>query len=74
MTTTTADLIQLYLDEQREVMARFPVEKLDAAADLLFQTYETGGTVFGIPLLFAYLFAAWGGLIVLMILAVERGG
>jgi hypothetical protein len=30
--------------------------------------------VFGIPLLYAYIFAAWALLILLMALAVERGG
>jgi D-sedoheptulose 7-phosphate isomerase len=44
---SSADLIRLYLDEQREVMAQFPVAALDAAAELLFETYEAGGTVFG---------------------------
>ncbi|GAA2033580.1 hypothetical protein GCM10009839_37510 [Catenulispora yoronensis] len=44
---STAELIRLYLDEQRAVLAGFPVATLDAAADLLFRTYDAGGTVFG---------------------------
>ncbi|MFD0205756.1 MULTISPECIES: D-sedoheptulose-7-phosphate isomerase [Saccharothrix] len=44
---SSADLIRLYLEEQREVMARFPVADLDHAADLLFDTYRSGGTVYG---------------------------
>ena len=39
----------------------------------LLALFNRGGTVFGIPLLYAYLFGAWALLIVLMILAVERG-
>jgi D-sedoheptulose 7-phosphate isomerase len=42
-----ADLIRLYLDEQRQVMADFPVASLEQAADMLFATYDAGGTVFG---------------------------
>jgi hypothetical protein len=33
--------------------------------------FNIGGTVFGIPLLYAYLFAVWAMLIVLMILVIE---
>ena len=29
--------------------------------------------VFGVPLLYAYVFAAWGGLIALMAATIERG-
>ncbi|NRF67630.1 hypothetical protein HLB44_11600 [Aquincola sp. S2] len=39
----------------------------------LLSLFNVGGTVLGIPLLYAYLFAVWALLIVLMILAVERG-
>jgi len=39
---------------------------------LLF-LFNSGGTVFGIPLLYAYIFGAWGGLIALMALVVEKG-
>lgn len=35
--------------------------------------FNTGGTIFGIPLLYAYIFSAWGGLIGLMALVVEKG-
>lgn len=39
---------------------------------LLF-LFNSGGTFFGIPLLYAYIFGAWGGLIALMALVVEKG-
>jgi hypothetical protein len=38
----------------------------------LLSLFNVGGTVAGIPVLFAYLFAAWAALIALMILVVER--
>lgn len=38
----------------------------------LLALFDGGGEVFGIPLLFAYLFGAWALLIVAMILIVER--
>jgi len=38
----------------------------------LLSLFNTGGTVFGIPVLYAYLFSVWIGLIALMILVVER--
>lgn len=38
----------------------------------LLALFDGGGEVFGIPLLFAYLFGAWALLIVAMILVVER--
>ncbi|WP_172151811.1 MULTISPECIES: hypothetical protein [Pseudomonas] len=38
----------------------------------LLALFDSGGEVFGIPLLFAYLFGAWALLIVAMILVVER--
>ncbi|MFC6087763.1 D-sedoheptulose-7-phosphate isomerase [Saccharothrix lopnurensis] len=44
---SSAELIRLYLEEQREVMARFPVDDLDRAAELLFETHRAGGTVYG---------------------------
>ncbi|MDM8350864.1 hypothetical protein P8H27_18475 [Pseudomonas sp. sp1636] len=37
----------------------------------LLALFDSGGEVFGIPLLFAYLFIAWALLIVAMILVVE---
>ncbi|MDX1368770.1 hypothetical protein [Pseudomonas sp.] len=37
----------------------------------LLALFDSGGEVFGIPLLFAYLFGAWALLIVAMILVVE---
>ena len=39
----------------------------------LLSLFNGGGMVFGIPVLYAYLFAAWAALILLMILVVERG-
>jgi hypothetical protein len=38
----------------------------------LLSLFNTAGTVFGIPVLYAYLFAAWGLLIVLLVVVVER--
>ena len=38
----------------------------------LLSLFNRGGAVFGIPLLYAYLFGVWVGLILLMMLAVER--
>jgi hypothetical protein len=40
----------------------------------LLALFNTGGTVFGIPVLYAYLFGMWAGLIALMILVIERSG
>ncbi|MDO9624455.1 MAG: hypothetical protein Q7J46_10770 [Pseudomonas sp.] len=37
----------------------------------LLALFDSGGEVFGIPLLFAYLFGIWALLIVAMILVVE---
>ena len=34
--------------------------------------FNVGSTLFGIPILFAYLFLAWAALILLMYLAIER--
>ena len=38
----------------------------------LLSLFNTGGTVFGIPLLYAYLFGVWALLIVLTIAVIER--
>ncbi|HEV8314199.1 MAG TPA: hypothetical protein VGQ23_14115 [Burkholderiaceae bacterium] len=38
----------------------------------LLSLFNTGGTLWGIPLLYVYLFGAWGALIALMVLVVER--
>jgi hypothetical protein len=38
----------------------------------LLAVFNTQSTVFGIPVLYAYFFVAWGALIALMALAVER--
>lgn len=40
----------------------------------LLSLFNSSGTVWGIPILYAYLFGAWAGLIALMIVIVERGG
>jgi hypothetical protein len=40
----------------------------------LLAVFNVDGTVFGIPVLYAYTFLAWGALIVLMAIAVERRG
>jgi hypothetical protein len=39
----------------------------------LLAVFNVPATVFGVPLLYAYFFAAWAGLIALMALAAERG-
>jgi hypothetical protein len=36
--------------------------------------FNVAGTLFGVPLLYAYIFLAWAGLIGLMALLVESGG
>ena len=38
----------------------------------LLAVFNVQGTIFGIPILYAYSFAAWGALIGLMALVVER--
>jgi hypothetical protein len=38
----------------------------------LLSLFNIGGTVAGIPVLYAYLFGVWAALIALMILVVER--
>ena len=38
----------------------------------LLSLFNTGGTVFGIPVLYAYLFGVWVLLVLLMMLIVER--
>jgi hypothetical protein len=38
----------------------------------LLSLFNVGGTVAGIPVLYAYLFGVWAALIALMILVVER--
>ncbi|WP_284614649.1 hypothetical protein [Aquabacterium humicola] len=40
----------------------------------LLALFNGGGAVFGIPLLYAYLFGAWALLIALMALAAQRNG
>jgi hypothetical protein len=39
----------------------------------LLSLFNVGGTVAGIPVLYAYLFSGWILLIALMILVIERG-
>jgi hypothetical protein len=38
----------------------------------LLSLFNIAGTVFGIPVLYAWLFGAWAALIVVMLLVVER--
>lgn len=38
----------------------------------LLSLFNTGGTVFGIPVLYAYLFGVWIGFIAVTILIIER--
>ena len=38
----------------------------------LMSLFNSGGTLWGIPLLYAYLFGAWAGLIALMVLVIEK--
>lgn len=38
----------------------------------LLSLFNAPGTVWGIPILYAYLFSAWGLLILLMLLVVEQ--
>ena len=40
----------------------------------LLRVFGAGDTVFGWPLLYVYMFAVWGGVIVLSALHLERGG
>lgn len=44
---TSVDLIQLYLDEQKQVLSSLPTAEIGRIADLLLETYDAGGTVFG---------------------------
>ena len=38
----------------------------------LLSLFNSGGTVFGIPVLYAWLFGVWAALIAVMVLVVER--
>jgi hypothetical protein len=40
----------------------------------LLALFNVQGSVFGIPVLYAYIFLAWGMLIALVALVMERGG
>jgi len=40
----------------------------------LLAVFNVPATLFGIPVLYVYFFAAWGALIALMALVIERGG
>jgi hypothetical protein len=40
----------------------------------LLALFNVQGSVFGIPMLYAYIFLAWGMLIALVALVMERGG
>jgi len=39
----------------------------------LLYLFSGSGEVFGVPLLYAYVFLAWGALIAVMALVIERG-
>ena len=39
----------------------------------LLALFNVGGSVFGVPILYAYLFVAWGVLIALVARVMERG-
>ncbi|HEV8560488.1 MAG TPA: SIS domain-containing protein [Actinophytocola sp.] len=41
------DTIRLYLMEKRRILDDFPVYALERATEMLFETYEDGGTVYG---------------------------
>ncbi|MGA4731523.1 D-sedoheptulose-7-phosphate isomerase [Micromonospora taraxaci] len=43
---STVDDIQLYLAEKRAIIDQFPVDAVVAAAEMLFRTYDEGGTVY----------------------------
>ena len=40
----------------------------------LLAVFNVNDTIAGIPVLYAYFFVAWGALIALMALVIERGG
>ena len=40
----------------------------------LLAVFNVRGTLFGVPVLYAYFFLAWAGLIALMALVIERRG
>jgi hypothetical protein len=40
----------------------------------LLSLFDRAASVFGVPLLYAYVFVAWGGLIALMAWFIERRG
>ena len=40
----------------------------------LLAVFNVQATLFGIPVLYAYFFLAWGALIALMAFVIERGG
>jgi D-sedoheptulose 7-phosphate isomerase len=43
---TLAETIELYLTEKRRILETFPVEAVAQAANQLFETYDSGGTVY----------------------------
>jgi hypothetical protein len=42
--------------------------------DPLLSLFDRAADLFGVPLLYAYVFAAWAGLIALMAMVIERRG
>jgi phosphoheptose isomerase len=43
----TEGLISLYFDEKRQALDRIPIESMARAADLVWEAYERGGTIYG---------------------------
>ncbi|GAB7044411.1 MULTISPECIES: D-sedoheptulose-7-phosphate isomerase [Catenuloplanes] len=43
---SVTDDIRLYLDEKRAIIDAFPTEAVHRAAEMLFETYDAGGTVY----------------------------
>ncbi len=60
-------------EHSQRLVALFALGCLLFSATLMV-LFNRGGTVFGVPLLYAYLFGAWAALIALMALVIERPG
>lgn len=62
----------LRAEQSERLVALFVLGSLVLTYPLL-ALFNRSGTVFGIPMLYVYLFGAWAALIALMALAVTRG-
>ena len=62
----------LRAEQSERLVALFVLGSLAFTYPLL-ALFNRSGTVFGIPLLYAYLFGVWAALIALMALAATRG-